>query len=273
MDNIYQRVTDTIISQIERGAGKFRMPWHDALVIPHNAIRRNLYHGVNVIYLWAIAKAQGYPTPEWATATQWRGRGHSIIRGEKPTQVIYCNLDETDSDVAFRSWSVFNAAQVRGWKSVIPMLSETERMQKVDHFFAKLKARTVEGKRAGYRRDFDLIIMPPFSAFIDSTAYYSTLGHEHIHWTGHKSRLKRLQRTDFGSREYAFEELIAELGAAFLCAKLHIENTPRVDHAAYVADWLSVLKNDNRAIFRAASKAQKAVDWMSKRTLVKRKAA
>ena len=141
-----------------------------------------------------------------------------------------------------------------------------ERIAQAEAFVANTKAEVrYGGNRAYYTATGDYIQLPPFEAFRDGAGYYSTLGHEATHWSGAKSRLNRDIANRFGSSAYAAEELIAELGAAFLCSALKLSNEPRVDHASYVAHWLELLRRDKRAIFAAASKAQQAVDWMQSR--------
>jgi len=171
------------------------------------------------------------------------------------------------SRVFARGNSVFNAAQVDGWQaSALPVLPKAERIGHAEAFLAKtgIPVRH-DGSRAYYRPGEDRIQMPPFEAFRDAVAYYATLAHEATHATGHASRCARDLRGRFGEEAYAAEELVAELGAAFLCADLALTPEPRPDHAAYVASWLKVLRRDKRAIFTAAAKAQAAADWMHTR--------
>ena len=166
-----------------------------------------------------------------------------------------------------RGYSVFNAAQVDGYAAPAqPVLPEAERIGHAEAFFAAIGADIRHGgNRACYVPALDQIRMPPFEAFRDPVAYYATLAHEATHLTGHPSRCARDLRGRFGDEAYAAEELIAELGAAFLCADLALAPEPRPDHAAYVASWLNVLRDDKRAIFTAAAKAQQAADWMHAR--------
>ncbi len=166
-----------------------------------------------------------------------------------------------------RGYGVFNAAQVDGYDApALPVLPEAERIAHADAFFAGLgMAVRHGGARACYAPTADEVRMPPFQAFRDAVAYYATLAHEATHWTGHACRLARDLRGRFGEEAYAAEELVAELGAAFLCADLRLAPEPRPDHAAYVASWLTVLRSDKRAILTAAAKAQAAADWMHAR--------
>lgn len=291
MADIYQTVTDRIVRLIEQGAGRFECPWHsradDAAAIrcPVNVTGR-AYRGVNVPLLWATADAFGYRSNVWATYRQWQERGAQVRKGEKSTLVIFwkklsARRDDSDEgdDAAIsekqrdrlmaRGYFVFNADQVDGWdpktapRSTLADLPEAERIAGAEAFFAAVGATLRHGgNRAYYTTGDDHIQMPQFGQFKSAVAYYATLGHEHIHWTGHKSRLDRRFGARFGDNAYAFEELVAELGAAFLCARLGLANEPRPDHAAYVASWLHVLENDKRAIFTAAGKAQAALDHL-----------
>lgn len=163
-----------------------------------------------------------------------------------------------------RGYSVFNAAQVDGYNpptvTDAPML---ERIEQADAFFKNVGAVVRHGgNQAFYAPVSDHIQMPPFQAFVENIPYYSTLAHEHTHWTAHTGRCDRQLGKRFGDNAYAAEELIAELGAAFACAHLGLSTEPRADHAQYIQSWLRVLKADKRAIFTAASKAQQATDWL-----------
>lgn len=287
--DIYQRITDQIAAAIEAGAGEWRMPWHSGLdgvapVLPVNAVSGKPYRGVNTIVLWATAQAEGYPSAVWATYRQWRELGAQVRKGERSSPVVFWNISDKDeqsdadegvedgrrSRVFARGYAVFNAAQVDGYEPpALPDQSasrhdpEAERIGHAEAFFAALGAGIRHGgHRACYVPSLDQIRMPPFEAFRDPVAYYATLAHEATHMTGHPSRCARDLRGRFGEEAYAAEELIAELGAAFLCADLALASEPRPDHAAYVASWLKVLRGDKRAIFTAAAKAQAAADWM-----------
>jgi len=170
---------------------------------------------------------------------------------------------ESKRKVFARGYFVFNANQVDGYPpEPLPIITEKERIAAAEIFFQSTGAVIRHGgARAYYSPGLDHIQMPPFEAFPEAEGYYSVLGHELTHWTGAKARLDRDLSGRFASQPYAMEELVAELGSAFLAADLGISNAPRPDHAAYVANWLTVLRSDNRAIFTAAAKAQQAVDF------------
>lgn len=279
-DDVYQRVTNQIIEAIEKGAGEWRMPWHKVAAdnfAPANVISKKPYRGVNVLSLWASAAEKGYASGLWATYPQWQQLGAQVRKGETSTLVVFWKFDRQDEEaqsdddekskrrsVLARGYHVFNADQVDGFiLPPIEVVPPEQRVERAEHLFSRLGAEIRHGRnRAFYHPAGDYIQLPRFEIFKEAAAYYSTLGHECTHWSGAPHRFNRDLKGRFGTEAYAAEELIAELGAAFLCAELGIANEPRPDHAAYVQNWLKVLRNDKRAIFTAASKAQQAVDWM-----------
>ena len=283
--DIYRRITDQIAAAIEAGAGKWRMPWHPgadgaAPVLPINAATGKPYRGVNTVVLWATAQAEGYPSAVWATYRQWAELGAQVRKGERASPVVFWKMSDKDeqedaggdaaedgrrSRVFARGYSVFNVAQVDGYAApALLVLPEAERISHAEAFFTAIGADIRHGgNRACYVPCLDQIRMPLFEAFRDPVAYYAILAHEAMHLTGHPTRCPpRDLRGRFGDEAYAAEELIAELGAAFVCADLALTPEPRPDHAAYAASWLKVLRGDKRAIFTAAAKAQAAADWM-----------
>lgn len=162
-----------------------------------------------------------------------------------------------------REYHVFNVAQVEGYSEEQTPAIATKRIDQADSFFSSVDMVIENGMNSAfYDSVADAVFMPQFESFPEPLMYYSVLSHESIHWTGAEHRLKRSLAGKFGSDEYAFEELIAELGAAFLCSFLGLPTDPRAHHAPYVETWLKVLKNDKRAVFRAAARAQDAVDWI-----------
>jgi len=277
--DVYARVTAQIINAIEQGVGTLRMPWHTSgkfAFSPINVASKKPYRGINTVCLWATAQAKGYESGEWATYQRWQDRGAQVRKGKKATTVVFWKFAnesvETDDGESAKSsrllftrgYSVFNAAQVDGYTSKpdvdMPM---PERIAHAEAFFQAIRADVRNGgNRAYYSLDSDHIQMPPFPAFAENVSYYSTLAHEHTHWTAPAARCDRQLGKRFGDNAYAAEELIAELGAAFTCAHLGLSTEPREDHAQYINSWLRVLKADSRAIFTAASKAQQATDWL-----------
>ena len=278
--DVYARVTAQIVEAIEKGAGNFRMPWHGDGFTPINVASKREYRGINVLILWLIATKKGYEHGLWGTYRQWQNLGAQVRRGEKSASVVFWkfpDVDDEDEDSAkgertvngpfAREYWVFNVAQVEGYRAAIePRLSEEERIEGAEDFFRRLGADIRHGAGGPhYNWSEDFIHMPPFALFREPVGYYSVLAHEATHWTGAPKRLNRDFGLRFGDHAGAMEELVAELGAAFLCADLALSNAPRPDHAAYISSWLQALKNDKRAIFTAASKAQAAVDWMTTR--------
>jgi antirestriction protein ArdC len=278
--DVYSRVTAQIINAIEQGVGTWRMPWHTSgryAFSPINVASKKPYRGINTVCLWAAAQAKGYERGEWATYQQWQDKGAQVRKGEKATLVVFWKFandasesqeDGTESGrsrlLFTRGYSVFNAAQVDGYTPKADAdATMPERIALAEAFFGAIGADLRHGgNQAFYSLATDHIQMPPFGAFAENVSYYSTLAHEHTHWTATAARCDRQLGKRFGDNAYAAEELIAELGAAFTCAHLGLSTEPREDHAQYLASWLRVLKADSKAIFTAASKAQHATDWM-----------
>lgn len=281
--DIYRTVTETIIAQIEAGAEAYWMPWHHGgspVMRPRNAVTQTFYRGVNVLALWAAAQAAGYPSGLWATYRQWTLAKAQVRKGERGHLVVFWKrLDRpgqpyTEDDeeacqkpkqrIVGRGFWVFNIAQVDGYQPFpIPELPESERIARAEHFYAALGIETrYGGERAFYDPAQDYVQVPPFERFRGAVGFYSTLLHEGAHATSAAHRLNRDVSGRFGSEAYAFEELIAEWASAMTCMTLNLSPEPRVDHAAYISSWLRVLLSDARAVFNAASQAQKVVDWM-----------
>ncbi len=283
--NIYTRVTDAIVAAIESGAGTYKMPWSvrsDKGFSPLSVGSGKPYRGINTLVLWSQAQSKAYSSALWGTYQQWLDLGANVRKGEHGSPVVYwgtfASKDTADSSddssrgprLFAKGYTVFNADQVDGLKmpkQFTPKLSVNERIERADGFFAPLAQVKDGGNRAFYRPATpECVYMPGYDQFADPTQYYSVLAHETTHWTSHESRLNRDLGKRFGSESYAMEELIAELGSAYTMAHLQLELTPRVDHAQYIESWLKALKSDPRAIFTAASSAQKACDWMAERS-------
>jgi antirestriction protein ArdC len=280
--DVFQKVTDQIVKAIEEGAGSYRMPWRTSGGFPHspvNAVTKRPYRGINILVLWATAQEKDYKSGTWATYKQWAELGGQVRKGEKSANVVFWKFFDREEKAETaeersskripmaRDYWVFNSDQVDGYRKVeeIPF-SKDERIEQADGFFRSLEVKILDGgNRAFYQPADDAVFMPPFGAFKEALFYYSVLSHETTHWSGAKHRLNRDMEHRFGTEGYAMEELVAELGAAFLCSELGLPSDPRADHAPYISSWLKALKNDKRAIFTAAAKAQEAVDWMNKR--------
>jgi antirestriction protein ArdC len=277
--DIYETVTSALFAALEEGAGEYVMPWH-ALSSPVNAGSRKPYHGINILLLWAAAQKKNYSSNDWGTYRQWSELGGQVRKGEHSTTIVFWKFldtnqatddevqeepkDSSRSRCMARAYHVFNAAQVDGilinHEGALP---ESERIAQAEEFFRALPG-TVRfgGDQAYYSPTQDIICMPPFAQFKSAKGYYSVLSHEYAHFTGAPLRLNRDLAGRFGDQNRAMEELIAEIAAAMLCAHLHLAMEPRVDHAPYLASWLQMLRNNNRAIFTAASKAQEAVTYL-----------
>ena len=288
--DIYARVTQQIIAAIEVGTanGTYRMPWYnwgEQSTRPINATTGRAYRGINILLLWAAAEAQGYSSGRWATYRQWTAAGAQVCKGAKATPIIFWKSstsaassagDYGDSDsgpglgrIVARTYFVFNGDQVDGAEPQPQCaLTETETLAAAAQFICRTGAQIRHGgDRAYYAPSIDQIWLPQHAQFRDSESYYAVLAHELVHWTGAKHRLDRPLEGRFGDAAYAFEELIAELGSAFLSAHLGLSLEPRSDHAIYIASWLTVLKSDPKAILTAASKAQQAADYLNQLSL------
>jgi antirestriction protein ArdC len=282
--DIFQRVTDQIVEAIEAGTESYKMPWKTSGGFPYspiNAVSKRPYRGINVVILWAIAESRGYTSGVWATFKQWQEMGAQVRKGEKSAHVVFWKFfdreEKQDGDKPgkggeripmARDYWIFNADQVDGYKKVEETpLSRAERIEQAETFFKALGVdQRPGGNRAYYCPESDTVHMPAFEAFKEPLFYYSVLSHESTHWTGAPHRLNRDLSGRFHTDSYAMEELVAELGADFLCSELNLPTDPRQDHAPYIASWLKVLKSDKRGIFTAAAKAQEAVDWMTNKT-------
>ncbi len=286
--DVYQQITDQIIAAMENGVNNWTMPWHRPEIAtgrPTNIASGNAYRGVNVVALWVASLQHGFPCGLWGTYRQWLAKGAQVRKGERASLIVFYKevtreADSTGGDeehegqrrmFARASW-VFNVDQVDGFtKPEQPLpASGADVIDRAEHFVSATGAKIEHGgNRAYYDRLSDSIRLPERAAFLGSDtssateAYYGTIFHELTHYSGAPSRCNREFGKRFGDHAYAMEELVAELGAAFLCADLAVTNTPREDHAAYIANWLAVMREDKRAIFTAAAKASQAVDFLT----------
>ncbi len=268
---IYQQVTDKIIAELESGnLPSWVKDWSGEAGSDCNVITKKPYNGINTI----ILGMSGFQSPFWGTYKQWLSLGAQVTKGSKGTHIIYYSPVERGSKVTeagevkeysyiLKSYTVFNAEQVTGWEA-----PATPAPKPFNNIFAAevlaVKSGAVikhEDDNAYYSPSQDFIAMPHKTQFKSEAGYYATLMHELAHWSGHESRLSRDLSGRFGNEAYAMEELIAELSAAFLCAKLGIAGELR--HSSYIASWLRVLRNDNKAVFKAAALAQKAADYLA----------
>jgi antirestriction protein ArdC len=283
--DVYARITDDIVAQLEAGARPWHQPWNARHVAGgiSRPLRNNgqAYQGVNVLVLWLTAFQKGYGCPIWLTFQQAKEAGGFVRKGEHGATVVYANTfdrkgkdEETGEDTVekvpfLKAYTVFNAEQVEGLPGHYYALAQAprnlaERLDRAEAFFTASGADTRHGgTKAFYTTSQDFIQLPPYETFESRESYYATRAHESVHWTGHEKRLARsFDSKRFGDDGYAVEELVAELGAAFLCADLGLTPEEQPEHASYLAAWLKVLKADKRAIFTAASHASKAAEYL-----------
>lgn len=279
--DVYQQVTDRIVATMETHGLRWAKPWTGktgAGKLPVSISTGNNYTGINTILLWAEDRTD----TRWGTYKAWQAKGAQVRKGERGTSVIFfkqLTVKDRDSDddkikriPLIRTYTVFNAEQCDN----VPELPAAEPVQVQDgkpleHVEAFISTTTADvhvvpgSDKAFYTPGLDFIQVPSMADFHRTTQvsdYYGTLLHELVHWTGHKNRLGRLQSGGFGSEAYAKEELVAELGSAFLCSELGIDAEPREDHAAYLQSWIKSLKNDKRLIVSAAAHAQRACNYL-----------
>lgn len=274
--DLYQNVTDRIVAQLEAGTLPWVKGWSTTgSMVPMNATTDRPYSGINVLLYWAAAE-QGWARPRFLTFKQAKDAGGHVRKGEhgmplyffKQLMVADKSTGEEKAVPMLREYTVFNVSQCEGLADRITdgagaaFTNRGEREALADQFIASTGADFREGAGVPcYVPSKDFITVPRFAAFRDQPEFYAAAFHELVHWTGHKSRLDRDLKTRFDTAAYAMEELVAELGAAFLCAEFGLDNA-HANQAAYLDSWLKVLKADNRAIFTAASKAQKAADYL-----------
>jgi antirestriction protein ArdC len=272
--DLYSDVTARILQQLEAGVVPWDRPFQAGSGIPMNAVTNRPYSGINVLLYW-LSGAAGYAKPRYLTYKQAQEAGGNVRKGEHGTKLYFFKqltvADKATGDdktiPMLREYTVFNVAQCDGLPAHIvdgpdvKSLNRDEREAFADAFIAATGADFREGTgKPCYVPSKDFISMPSFAAFKSQPTFYSVAFHELVHWTGAKSRLDRDFSGRFGTRAYAAEELVAELGAAFLNAEFGFDNVAQ--NAAYLATWIQLLKDDARAIFTAASKASKAAEYL-----------
>ena len=274
----YETLTNRIIAALEQGVRPWTQEWKVSGCSFTRPLRADgtAYRGVNVLNLWIAKEDRGFKSDYWLTYKKAQELGGQVIKGAKSEQAFYAssfvaNRDtEDEKSVPFlKSFVVFNADQIEGlpahfYKSAAPVVTvqHAARSEAADAFIVATGADVRHGgSKAFYSPKHDFVQLPDFADFYTSAGYYSTAFHELAHWTGAESRLDR-SKGKFGDSAYAFEELVAELSAAYLCADLGISVEPREDHAAYIGHWIKCLKADPRAIFKAAALAEKAAGYL-----------
>lgn len=282
--DLYQSVTDRIVAALEHGSAPWVCPWRRS---PEQALPANLgsgraYRGINVLLLNLQTLAHGYALNRWLTYRQALELGAQVRRGEQGTQIVFFKMHEVDPGAApsaesaperkvvplLRSFTVFNAAQIDGLPERLIPAAEAVSWSPVESASQVLaqNAPVIRhgGDKAYYSPGLDVIQLPESWRFKTAEDYYSTALHELTHWSGHPSRCNRPLQGRQHIEAYAFEELVAEMGSAFLSAHCGLQT--QLQHASYVGHWLAALRHDKRLVFQAASLAQKACDWLLRHT-------
>jgi len=271
--DLYQEVTDRIVGALEQDVAPWVRPWNAPAGFPRNGATGRPYSGINILLLWLTAETRGYASPEWFTFQQARTLGACVRKGQRGTLVTFwrtLTVEDAESGEEktiplLRHFTVFNREQIDGLPApagIVAAPTDPERIEAAERLVRGSGARVVErGTVACYDVAADEIRVPPLASFTDREAFYATELHELAHWTGHPSRLARDMSGGFGSPDYAREELVAEMGSAFLCASLGIAG--RLQHAEYVGHWLAILRGDKKAVFRAASQARQACEFLT----------
>lgn len=272
-DELFQKIATDLAAKLEQGVRPWAKPWDaqpSPMDLPHNVTTGKAYRGANVFWLWMAQASGGYETAQWLTYKQAAAMGGNVRKGEKGTPAFYWAVKKGENAKGEEttrmlpvSFTVFNVAQCENLPAAEPVapVAVADRNAAAEALLNASGARIQHGgNRAYFVPSQDFIQLPAFEAFRGADDYYSTAFHELGHWTGHESRLAREFGKRFGDDAYAFEELVAELTAAFVCGSQGFAAIARDDHAAYLASWIRVLKDDAKAFVSAASAAQKAAD-------------
>ncbi len=282
--SLYDEITDKIMAELEGGRVPWAQPWGSAaakapLAMPKNAATGRQYSGINVLILWGAVIEHGFPGQSWLTFRQALALGGNVRKGERGTTVVYADRftpederrraretgEEAQAIPFLKRFTVFNAAQCENLPEEIAATAPPPEPGLIEPRVEALIEATgidfrIGGNRAFYVPAQDYVMVPPPQAFFEPINWHRTALHECSHASGAPQRLNRDLSGSFGSKKYAFEELVAEISAAFCCAALGI--VPTVRHADYIGSWLEVMREDNRAVVRAASQASKAADWL-----------
>ena len=290
---ILEQIQDKIVDLMKTEGTDWHKPW-TSKPAPINHISKKPYRGMNNFWL----SVQDFRSHEWATFKQWSEKGYQIKKGSKASRVVFCEVKDKkpewlkDDELAlykatgklpkyflWKNYAVFNGDQVEDFVSTMPVNTHstelTEAKKKdIEFFIANTKAVIDYGQNSAFYSPLtDHIGMPSLEMFDTDVDYFSTLLHELTHWTGHKDRCDRDQTNRFGTIEYAKEELVAEVGSAFLCRILGVEKTVRKDHAKYLNNWIEIIQDESKAMVRAFSQAQKAIDYLEQLQLEKKEVA
>ena len=270
---IYTEITQSIIEQLEQGAVPWVKPWKADSSADKNLVSQKPYQGINRLLLGMSSMVKGFSVPVWASYKQWEAIGANVKKGEKGTKIVFYSpvskenkqTGDLEKYAVLKTYFVFNAAQVEGI-DIVPaetVAAEFTAVELAEQRIIKTGAAISHGGDAAfYMPSADRIQLPNKTAFNSEANYYATAFHELAHWTGSKNRLDRdLDKGRFGNPAYAFEELVAEMSAAFLCSDYGIQGELR--HAGYIGHWLKALREDSKAVFKAAALAQKAADYIN----------
>jgi antirestriction protein ArdC len=275
--NLHAAITAKIVARLDAGVIPWRKPWrsYGSGNMPRNAITSRSYSGANVVLLWIDAEAKGYTTPKWLTCKQATEAGGQVRKGEKGSQITFLGRlvkedEKTGRERAIpflKAYTVFNVDQCDGLDHVRDdapkIINPGSRDELADEFMRSTGASIRHREsRAYYASKGDYVNLPMFEAFKGAEEYYSTAFHELMHWTGAEHRLNRTFGKRFGDATYSAEELVAELGSAFLCAEFGFDNSTLDNSAAYIDHWRRFLTEHEKAFVEAASKASRAVEFM-----------
>ena len=279
--DLYQDFTNQVIKQMEDNNMNWFKPFTTSILNGHhNVVSKKCYQGLNCFSIGLSVHDNGFKSNEWATFNQWKNLGANVLKGSKGTQILYWNIkeyeDKNDKDKKvkipmLRYFVVFNADQVEGYKRKVietKVIDDWKAHFKTDSFVENINPDIKTSNKAFYIPSKDFIGMPPkedFKGDKENTKeqyYYSTLLHELTHWSGHSSRCNRDLKNRFGSKAYAMEELVAEIGSAFLCSHLGVTKAPTPNHGRYLNNWLEVLKEDKKAIFKAFSLSKVSSEYL-----------
>lgn len=289
--NLYQHITDKIIQALEKGVGPWIRPWDDSGVqfgLHRNAVSDHVYRGINVLLLNLVAFEKGYTDPRWVTFNDAKKLGGYINRGEKHTKILFWKFlelkdktrDVSDADgieskkviPLLRFYRVFNVAQCSNLNlKEIPKPDEEIIEGDINNLaetILSLPTIRYGGTKAAYYPSHDFIQMPPKQSFESLNHFFSVGFHETVHWTGNESRLNRTFGKRFGDSQYAFEELVAEIGSAFLGGYAGLPFS-EMRHPEYIQSWISKMRQDNRAIFTACRMAQEATDFVLEKARIR----
>jgi antirestriction protein ArdC len=270
---IYSEITQSIIEQLEAGAVPWVKPWKADSSADKNLVSQKPYQGINRLILGLSGMVNGYGVPVWASYKQWESIGGQVRKGEKGTRIVFFSkvdkenkqTGDKESYSVLKAYWVFNASQIDGI-DIVPADTVEKPFTPIEYAESRIvktgAALSHGGDAAFYAPSVDRIQLPNKGTFNSEANYYATAFHELVHWTGAKHRLDRnLEKGRFGNPAYAFEELVAEMGAAFLCQDYGIQGELR--HAGYIQSWLKALRDDSKAVFKAAALAQKAADYLN----------